>query len=159
CGTPNWRRRGLRTFGATDAHRPAATPSYRARPSRRAFHFEHPENRDSRPNKIRHFCMQNPADIPEIGGEIPVKRRRYPRKSRVFQGLDLRTGRGRRIRSLHQGYAEEFDVRADESVPEQPIIQAAILRVAKLQVIVERLQDELLKPKNRKSTRLNSSHT
>ena len=91
--------------------------------------------------------MQNPADIPEIGGEIPVKRRRYPRKSRVFHGLDLRTARGRRIRSLHQAYAERFDDQADESVAEQPIIQAAILRVAKLQVIVERLQDELLKPK------------
>jgi len=60
--------------------------------------------------------MQNPADIPEIGGEIPVKRRRYPRKSRVFQGLDLRTARGCRIRSLHQAYAEQFDDQADEPV-------------------------------------------
>ena len=59
----------------------------------------------------------------------------------------MRTARGHRIRSLHQAYAEKFDDQADESVAEQPIIQAAILRVAKLQVIVERLQDELLKPK------------
>jgi hypothetical protein len=54
----------------------------------------------------------------------------------VFQGLDLRTARGRRIRSLHQAYAEQFDDQADESVADRPIIQAAILRVAKLQVIV-----------------------
>jgi hypothetical protein len=71
-----------------------------------------------------------------------VTRRQYPRNKGVFRGIDLRTVAGRRIRSLYAPYLEQAELDEGDLTH-----QAAALKVAKLTVIVERLQAEALKSK------------
>jgi hypothetical protein len=80
-------------------------------------------------------------DTTELPRDIPEKPPRSKPNTRVFRGIDLRTTKGRRIRHLYTGYAAQVGEMDDL------IVQAATIKVAKLQVIVERLQDELLKAK------------
>jgi hypothetical protein len=80
-------------------------------------------------------------DTGEMPADKPEKRPRCRANRGVFRGLDLRTTKGRRIRHLYAGYAAQVGESADL------IVEAATLKVAKLQVIVERLQDELLRVK------------
>jgi len=80
------------------------------------------------------------TDTHEVPVGKPEKRRRYKRNRGVFRGLDLRTVRGRRIRSLYASYAVQTGLDDDNLVH-----QGAVLKIAKLQVIVDRLQNELLK--------------
>jgi hypothetical protein len=70
------------------------------------------------------------------------KRRKYPRNTGVFRGLDLRTVEGRRIRFLYTPFLEHAKLNADD-----PIHQGAVLKVVKLVVIIERIQNEVLKSK------------
>jgi hypothetical protein len=78
----------------------------------------------------------------EIPAEKPEKRKRYPRKSRVFQNLDLSTTRGRRVRALYARYLDRSELQDGDLIH-----QSAVLKVVKLQSVVERLLDESLKSK------------
>jgi hypothetical protein len=82
------------------------------------------------------------TDTDAVPADSPQKRRKYLRNVGVFRGIDLRTTGGRRIRSLYAQYLEQAEL--DDS---DLIHQAAALKVAKLAVIVERLQNESLKSK------------
>ena len=82
------------------------------------------------------------TDTDAVPAYKPQKRGRYKRNTDVFRGLDLRTTRGRRIRSLYASYTKQTGLDGDDLIH-----QSAVLKVAKLQVIVERLQNELLKAK------------
>jgi hypothetical protein len=83
------------------------------------------------------------TSIDAVPADKPEKPRRYKRNRGTFRGLDLRTVRGRRIRALYAPYMEQAGL--DDA---NLVHQSAVLKVAKLQVIVERLQNELLKSKN-----------
>jgi hypothetical protein len=82
------------------------------------------------------------TDTDAVPADSPQKRRRYKRNTGVFRGLDLRTTRARRIRTLYASYVEQTELDGDNLIH-----QSAVLKVAKLQVIVERLHNELLKSK------------
>jgi hypothetical protein len=69
-----------------------------------------------------------------------VSRRQYPRNKGVFRGIDLRTIAGRRIRFLYPHYLKQ--AKLDDA---EPVHQGAALKVAKLTVLVERLQDQALR--------------
>jgi hypothetical protein len=71
----------------------------------------------------------------------PAKRKQYPRNRGVFRGIDLRTIGARRIRAFYAACMKQAEL------PDELIPQSAALKVAKLQVIVERLQNESLKSK------------
>jgi hypothetical protein len=78
------------------------------------------------------------------------KRRQSPRNLGVFRGIDLRTVAGRRMRSLYPQYLKQ--AKLDDA---DLTHQAAALKVAKLTVLVERLQDQALKSRTH-SRRLGS---
>jgi hypothetical protein len=80
-------------------------------------------------------------DTPEIPPELGEMEQPCRPDKGLFRGNDLRTSTGRRIRRLYSGYADQVGDQADL------IVQAATLKVAVLQVIVERLQNELLRSK------------
>jgi hypothetical protein len=88
-----------------------------------------------------------PADTQQTPSRCHVdtghrRRRQSPRNLGVFRGVDLRTIAGRRIRFLYPRYLEQAEL-DDGNV----VHQAAALKVAKLTVILERLQNESLKCK------------
>ncbi len=82
------------------------------------------------------------ADTGEIPADTQQKRRSYRRNTGVFRGIDLRTVEGHQVRKLYATYTEQAGLDDDNLVH-----QGAALKVAKLQVIVERLHNELLKPR------------
>jgi hypothetical protein len=79
-------------------------------------------------------------DTDAVSADNPQKRRRYKRNTGAFRGVDLRTVRGRRVRQLYARYVEQTALDDDIVVH-----QSAALRLARLQVIVERLQNEALR--------------
>ena len=67
----------------------------------------------------------------------PDRRQSLPRRW-PFTEIDLRTAQGCRIRDLYIARMDKI------GSPDEVVLEAAVLKVAKLQVIVERLHDELL---------------